>query len=325
MQPMVTISGLAPVERAAWGRAARAGRAVSLEHRGAWPAEFPYDELFPFCSSVRLEDPAALRAWSDRPVKPPPGPLPVTVVIPTHRRVPWGIEGWRRAGGEVLVVANHERLPAEMAGARVLRLPWRGHGPTRQAALAAVETPYVLFSVDDAVPLGVSVIRELLLALEGGPWEAVLARQVPWPDADPVTRARLRRWTPPGDAPAAAPRIDHVATLHRTDWLRQNPLPDVPIAEDAWWGRGRSLGYVPQACVAHAHPRRPLALFRRDRDIHAELVRMGEPAVLPTLADLLTRLPGSLRAGPPREVVNSAAELLGQWAGGRRARRGARR
>jgi hypothetical protein len=201
---------------------------------------------------------------------------------------------------------------------------WQGHGATRQAAVDAVDTEYVFFTVDDAVVLGRSCIRTLVDALEAGRWDAVTAQQVPRAEADPVTVAHLRRWTPPGVEVVATAQVDHVAALYRTETLRRHPLPPVPIAEDAWWSRGRRVAYVPQARVQHSHLREPAALFRRNRAIHAELVRMGEPPQVPNLTALVRALPGVVRPAlqsGPSELSNQVAELFGQWQGGRAARR----
>ena len=116
--------------------------------------------------------------------------------------------------------------------------------------------------------------------------------------------------------------------MHRTALLRAHPLPDVPIAEDAWWSQGRRVGYVPTAPVLHSHPRDARALYRRNRDIHEQLVALGRAPTVPSIGAVAAALPGLVRpvidAGGS-EVPNHLAELLGQWRGGWRARRAAKR
>jgi hypothetical protein len=191
-----------------------------------------------------------------------------------------------------------------------------------------VAEPYVLFTVDDAVPCGAGFVRTLVEGLEASGADAIVARQVPWPDADAVTRARLRRWTPPGTQVVAFPQCDHVATLYRTETLRRWPLPDVPTAEDLWWSRERNVVLCPLAVVVHSHPRRASALYTRNRDIHSERVRMGLAATVGSLANVGASLPGVFRPllrGDVQEAANLVAELLGQWQGSReglRARKG---
>jgi hypothetical protein len=195
----------------------------------------------------------------------------------------------------------------------VLRLPWQGHGPTRQAALAQVDTPYVIFSVDDALPRGRGFVRALLRELHQG-WDAVVARQLPWPDSDGLSRLRLRRWCPPQPGPAA--QADHVCTLYPTALLRSHPLPPLPIAEDAGWSVGRAVGRCPGAPLLHAHLRRPTELYTRNRDIHRQLHGLGRSPAVPDLAALVGALPSALREAArwgPRELPCQLAELLGQW------------
>lgn len=292
------------------------------------PAGLRVDELAPLLSSVRSENPRLQAAVQARMAPPAEegAVLPVTVVIPTHRRVPWGLLGWlaQDVRPRVLVLANGPEAPTRLPGGELLRLPWRGHGPTRQAALELVRTPFVLFTVDDAIPLGRGLLRVLGLELLRGGFDAVVARQIPWPDADHVTAERLRRWTPSGERAIPAPQADNVATLYRTEVLRAHPFPPVPIAEDAAWSPGRRVGYVPFAPVLHSHDRRPAELYRRNKAIHEQLVRLGQPPTVPSLPALVRALPGLLRpvakeGGP--ELVNQLAELAGQWAGGRAARR----
>ncbi len=98
----------------------------------------------------------------------------------------------------------------------------------------------------------------------------------------------------------------------------RHPIPDVPIAEDAWWSRNRRIGYVPMAPVLHSHVRRPLSLYRRNRDIHAQRVAMGEPPTVPSFRSALQSLPGVVRpalSAGPGELFNQLAELMGQWQG----------
>ena len=251
--------------------------------------------------------------------------MSVTAIIPACRGIPHGVRSLlaQDIDVRVMVLSNGDG-PARVPGADVVRVPWEGHGPTRQAAIGRVQTEYVFFTVDDAVCLGTDCVRTLVDALEAGDWDAVTAQQVPLPDADPVTVDRLRRWTPPGQEVVATAQTDHVAALYRTQTLRDHPLPPAPIAEDAWWSQGKRVGYVPMARVQHSHPREPAALYQRTRAIHAELVRMGHPPRVPSLAALVRSLPGVLQPalkGGPSELGNQVAELLGQWQGSRQGRR----
>lgn len=314
-------------------RERRAMRAALVRGEPLWlslwrapPPEVRLDDVVPLCHAVETWDRRLTEAL--RALLPPPArhghPARVTAIVPTNRRVPWGLAALaaQDVAVEILVVDN---APEPLAGpdlglARVLRLPWEGHGRTRQRAVEQATGDYVLFTVDDALPCGAGFVRTLVQALEEGGYDAVTARQLPWPDGDPVTARTLRAWTPPGSRHRPVAFLDHVAALHRRDLLLAEPLPDVPIAEDLRWGRGRRLGYEPRACVIHAHDRSPGALWRRTCATHRAHLALGEPARVPGLGALIAALPGLARPvleGGPREILNQGAELLAQWAAAR--------
>ncbi len=300
--------------------ALRAGEPVCLA-LDALPSDYPIDELLPLVDELKCTDTRLHQALAQHlaPAGRAGRTYKVTAVIPTNRGTPLGLQALRDQDCEVevLVLANGG---TQSQGDRVIEIPWQGHGPTRQAGVEAATGDYVLFTVDDALPRGKGVISTLVEALESGSYDAVFGRQLPWPGADPVTRARLRAWTPPGDAVRTVDRYDHVFALARRELLLQDPLPDVPIAEDLHWGRRHRVGYVPGAPVVHSHARRPGPLYRRTRDIHRQHTALGEPARVPSLTALLRALPGVvppvLQAGLP-ELPNQLAELFGQWRGGR--------
>jgi hypothetical protein len=246
----------------------------------------------------------------------------VAVVIPSHRRAPVGLPRWLSQGevSRVVVIWNADGPPPPMPGATILRQPWQGHGPTRQAALAHVHEPFVLFTVDDALPLRPGVVSAMVEALVAGPFEAVVARQLPWAWSSQTTRRRLAAWTPWAPAPTAFPQADHVATLYRSDTLRENPLPAEPIGEDLAWSQGRRVGMAPAAVVLHAHRADPFEAYRRERALHALRRRLGLPPTVSHPAGLLAALPAALADAAwsgPREGLTRLTEALGQWRGGR--------
>jgi len=250
-------------------------------------------------------------------------PIRVTAVIPTHRQTPIGLAALRAQDCEieVLVLSNGE---TEVDGDRVIQMEWLGHGATRQAGVEAANGDYILFTVDDALPCGSSCVRTLVNALEEGGFDAVMGRQLPWPQSDLLTQERLAQWTPGGTTIQTRPTIDHVFALYRRDTLLNDPLPDVPIGEDLHWSLGKKIGYVPIAPVIHAHRRSPRSLFDRTQALHVEHFLVGNAPSIPDFASVIRALPSALKAGiqyGPREVPNQIAEILGQWRGAVQGRR----
>jgi hypothetical protein len=324
--------GDGPVERRMWRTSLIAGQRVRW--RGSKPPRFGSEDL-------ALVDEAPELGSGDLGLPPSKGRSAakalVTAIIPCHRGPPVGM-GALREQGPILrtwVLSNGEGGPTEVAGAEVFRVPWLGHGDTRQAAVERVETPFVLFLSDDALPRGQGWLDRLLGELEETGADAVNAWQVPWPDVGPTERLRLRTWGPRGSGWAS--QADHVACLHRTELLRDHPLPSVSIAEDAWWSRaGRRIWQAGGAPVVHAHGRHPVELFRRERAIHEELVAMGRPFPVPGLSPhqggmargaaefsaFLAGFVSGVRDEGLSEGINRLAEQAGQWLG---ARAGGRR
>lgn len=302
--------------------ALRRGEANTLELGTRLPPGFRADQIIPLFDAVEAKNVSlrtTLRELLPAPASAAPVPWRVSVVIPTNRGTPIGLSAFRDQDCpvEVLVLANGDAMPE---GDRVVRVPWRGHGATRQEGAALATGDYVLFTVDDALPRGRSCVRALVCALEDGGYDAVFGRQIPWPTADIITAERLAAWTPPGRGHRRVEQHDHVFALYRRSTLLRAPLPDVPIGEDLVWRQNRRIGYVPAAVVVHSHPREPRALYRRTRDLHRQHVAVGEAPRIPSFSALLRALPGVvqpvLRAGPA-ELPNQLAELLGQWRGGR--------
>lgn len=287
-------AGLASLEAAV-----RAGEPVELV--GNPRAAVPLDEVVPLCHGVSS---AALAEWLPPPARGGSGHR-VSAIIPTHRQRPLGLGALaaQDVEVEVLVLANGDFTEG-------VRIPWEGHGRTRMEGVRMARHPWVLLTVDDAVPLGAGFVRSLVEAAEAGGYDAVVARQVPWPTADRVTRARLRAWTPPAHGHRPSPMLDNVCALYRREVLLADPFDDVPIAEDWHWGRRHRIGYLPDAPVVHSHERRFRSSFSRTRDLHRELHRGGEAPRVPDLVTLLGALPSTL--GP--DLRGALGELLGQYA-----------
>jgi hypothetical protein len=304
--------------------ALRRGESCSLQLRGSLPRHLRAEQVVPWFNRVQARE-SGLTAALEHHLPPVGGPrseLRVTAVIPTNRGTPLGLRALREQDVDidVLVLVNGDALAQ---GDQVLRLPWTGHGPVRQAGVREATGEYILFTVDDALPRGKGCVRAMVDALEDGGYDAVFGRQVPWPTSDVVSAERLQDWTPPGQGHWPVDRLDHVFALFRRQTLLDHPLPAVPIGEDLHWRQGRRVGYVPGATVLHAHVRRPGELYRRTRDLHIQHHLVGDEPTVPTLAALTAALPGVLRPvlrGGPGELANQLAELFGQYRAARLTR-----
>ena len=298
-----------------WDAALRTGRPV------AWTGEVPVGWTAAEVGPLVVDGPPEVMRWAttDPPV---PAEAPgVTVVIPTHRRVPWAMRALRLQSWptQTLVVSNGTG-PRTVADAEVWFTRWMGHAGTRRAALDRVQTPFVLLMTDDAIPRGRGFVATMMRRLVDGV-DAVVARQVAWPTAAAEVRERIRAWTPASTGPM--PHADHVATLYRTDALRQWAVEDVPIAEDLAWTQHRRVIRAPDAVVLHSHLPSAGALLRRRRAEHAVRVQLGAPVPVDGFRSALSALPGTFTSGSPSAVLGSIAELVGMaWGAheGRRAR-----
>lgn len=200
----------------------------------------------------------------------------ITVIIPTHRRIPVGLREFTEQAKEVLILENGGlNFEIGVENIRIKRVPWEGHGQTRQNGLAFVQSNFVFFSVDDAIPLK-GMLPNLLSIIQKKHCDAVIPRQIPHPRASSITRQALERWTPNAEQPYLIDQADHVGTLYRVETLQKYPIPAVPIAEDAWWSLGKTILCHPKAQIQHSHPRHSRELFVRELQIHRELRKMGK-------------------------------------------------
>ncbi len=195
----------------------------------------------------------------------------VTVVIPTHRRVPIGLYAFARQASVDVLTNGPVQIPT-LESVRVRSVNWEGHGKTRSVAVQHISTPYVLFSVDDAIPLP-GCVEALVSALENNKCDAVIARQIPYPTAEKFTQDQLAKWTPNSSTVYEVSQTDHVATLYRRETLLTHPIPAVSIAEDVWWSQGKKVLCEPKAVVVHSHPRRTRLLVEREFRIHRQLTQ----------------------------------------------------
>jgi rhamnosyltransferase len=193
------------------------------------------------------------------------------------------------------------------------------HGTTRNLGAREASTDLVLFLSQDAVPRDPAYARLLTQALESDPRLAgAFARQVPRPEADPITRRDLAAWAATSeqarsvfvasgaeiDALAPLERLrlaafDNVASAVRRSVLLQHPFAAARFGEDVEWSQrmlrlGYGIGYVPAACVVHSHRRSARALFRRNYLCHRALFRCFGVRTIPDRPHLARALAGTL-------------------------------
>ena len=163
------------------------------------------------------------------------------------------------------------------------------HGATRNLGAQLAEGDTIVFTVDDALPVGQLWLEELTAPLrKQNRFAGTYSRQIAYDDAPPYQRhyidyrfgpeARVQSATEPGELTVATTLFSNVSSAIRREVLERYPLPDdVMIGEDLeWCGRvllaGYEVAYVPDSVVLHSHRYTNGALFRRyfDQGVAAE-------------------------------------------------------
>lgn len=194
-------------------------------------------------------------------------------------------------------VASALRLPAPAhVTVRLHRLPQSEfqHGRTRNLGASLTSGQFLIFTVQDALPLGTHWLQELVGRLESSTAAGGYARQVARQNADPLLKRRLAHWTPPLPSPQIqqisadqweemtpverldVSRFDNVCSVMRRESWQRRPFRELPFAEDLAWGietvrAGQSLLYIPGSVVIHSHRRSFVENVRRARTEHTIL------------------------------------------------------
>lgn len=230
------------------------------------------------------------------------------------------------------------------------------HGRTRNEAMRRARGELVAFLTQDAVPVDVDWLAEMVAFMEARPGVAgAFGRQIPHGGADPLEawevcchfdsfrgEVEFRR---PADGSLPADEAQQ-ARLHyfsnvnscirRSAWERI-PFPEIDFGEDQAWARavqaaGMATGYAERAVVRHSHDYGPLTLFRRRYDEARFMKREFGYALMPSWAQArqtamahaqafhqhLASLPGGpMPASWARAAARAWAAALGRWAGTR--------
>lgn len=283
-----------------------------------------------------------------------------TVIIPTLNAAKTlgqqveAVMGQSRPPESVVVVDSRSGdgtadLAASMAGVRVIRIEREDfdHGGTRDMAIRASATPYVVLLTQDALPVDGNWAAALLAPFEDDRVAAVCGRQVARPDARDYEKAvRAFRYADQSavwdrsDLPELGVRgylLSDVCAAYRRDAYDavggfEHPImtnEDMLIAADLL-NAGYRLAYSAEAKVWHSHDHTLKQEYARNRLIGEFLVRysdrFGEAGETGEGVRLVRQVSRELaRKGKPGELarfwLNCGARLLGNWAGKRRGRR----
>jgi rhamnosyltransferase len=250
-------------------------------------------------------------------------------------------------------------------GVRAFSIPQSefNHGSTRNRGIEHTRGQFVVLLVQDALPADEHWLSRLVAPLvEDQTLAGTYARQIPRPDASPLTRFYLERWVAASETPRtsripdrhafdALPAVekfitcvfDDVCSCVRRDVWTRFPFSPARIAEDVQWARdvllaGYGIAFVPSSAVVHSHDRSARYELMRTYMIHQRLRELFGMAMIPTVGALVrsiaTTIPTHARyalpAGSatswhrtvPRAMALAVAFPLGQYLGARSADRG---
>ncbi len=203
---------------------------------------------------------------------------------------------------------------ARRFGVSVHQIP-RGefeHGATRNLGVSLSSGEYAAFIVQDAVPLDERWLAAMVENLERDEMVAgVYGRQIPRPEASPLTRALVNSWPtadlepreqyvedpalyralPPAERRSLA-TFDNVSSCVRRSVWGEIPFERTVFGEDLRWGKrvveaGYKIVYEPRSAVFHSHERGALYDLRRHYVEGQLLLDLFGLALTPNLPCLL--------------------------------------
>jgi rhamnosyltransferase len=232
------------------------------------------------------------------------------------------------------------------------------HGLTRNLGIGHARGELIVLMVQDALPVSDGWLKALTAPLIADHRLAgVFARQIPRPDASPITRYYHARWVAASEVPdirslAGAAEFERLApmdrflrctfdnvcsAIRRSVWM-QHPFKPTPIGEDLEWARdvlmaGYRLAYEPAAQVVHSHDRSAGYELARTCVLHRRLYELFGLRTVPTIRALGRAAGSSLVLhwrcrndggpfAPGRAVALAVAWPLGQYLGALSAVRG---
>jgi len=254
-------------------------------------------------------------------------------VIPTRDGGPLFaqvIEGLRRqvvdGKVEIVVVDSGSRDQtlevARRNGARLFEIAPRdfNHGLTRNLGIELAWGEIVVLMTQDALPVDPHLLGNLIEPFDDPQVAGVFARQLPRPDADPVTRRNLENWITGAatrqvrhiEDPRAFERLspmeryafcvfDNVCSAVRKSVWREIPFPPAVFGEDIEWGKrvllaGWKIVFQPEAVVEHSHQRSLAYEYRRTYICHRRLFELFGLQTVPSLKSVLRSIPHGVLA-----------------------------
>jgi glycosyltransferase involved in cell wall biosynthesis len=173
---------------------------------------------------------------------------------------------------------------SENAGAEVLQIDNANfhHSRTRNYALKYTDTDFVVYTVQDAIPLTDKWLSNLLDSIKEDNVAGVTCKQVPHADADAYARfevdyhneylgnkeivmhidSKIEYDSLDYNSALKKIRFDNVCAIYNRKILQQIPFPEVRFGEDIAWAKnvmleGYRIKYDPNVKVEHSHNRSP--------------------------------------------------------------------
>ena len=132
-------------------------------------------------------------------------------------------------------------------------------GRVLNRAIEQTHTELIVFQNSDAVPLSPQTLGNLVAPFDDERVQAVVARQVPRPEADPwVRREYAQSFPAEGELPPWITLSLPMAAMRRSAWEQHRFYTDAWGSEDTEWGswakdNGLRIHYAKDALLMHSH------------------------------------------------------------------------
>lgn len=201
---------------------------------------------------------------------------------------------------------------ARNAGAKVIEIPPGefNHGATRDYGISIASGEVVVLMVQDAEPNESTLLEAILRRFDNPEVAGVYARQIPRPDADPLTKRNLNNWLTGRTEPEARKMrsvdwydtlspieklhfcsFDNVCSAIRKTVWNQHRFGRIGFGEDIDWAErvlrsGFVIVYEPAAAVIHSHDRPLTYEYKRTYVCHRKLYQQFGLHLVPTVAGI---------------------------------------